>query len=134
MLTFGDLCNHIFAFSKFLPSCLCSHTHTRDVMAERGWNPFVKAFVYFVRSFKPSYWRRREVLVGKDHLGNQYFEIKAGNSCFLKTVVFSLFLSNGNISFFLVKDPSRGIRKPTRSFVPPHPDDWDVPLPPEWNG
>lgn len=45
------------------------------VMAERGLNPFVKAFIYFARSLKPSFIRNPPAkLVGTDHLGNKYYE------------------------------------------------------------
>lgn len=47
-------------------------------MSERGMNHFLKALKYFVRSFKPANIRTNAVLVGTDHIGNKYFEVKAG--------------------------------------------------------
>ena len=43
-------------------------------------NYYAKAFQLFVRSLRPSVFRgKKTFLVGKDHLGNQYFECPAGN-------------------------------------------------------
>ncbi|KAH7641315.1 hypothetical protein DERF_001125 [Dermatophagoides farinae] len=76
-------------------------------MSDRGLSPFIKAFVYFVRTLKPSriIGTPRAQFIGSDHLGNKYFEIK--------------------------NDPNRN-SKTIRYFKSVNIDDWDE-LPPEWN-
>lgn len=54
-------------------------------MADRGMNPFVKAFWNFVRTLKPSRLiGSRPEFIGSDHLGNKYFEIKNGKFFLLR--------------------------------------------------
>lgn len=46
-------------------------------MSQRGMNPWVKVFVNFFRSLNPVYYMgnaRKGKFVGRDHLGNEYFE------------------------------------------------------------
>ncbi|KAH9424436.1 NADH dehydrogenase [ubiquinone] 1 alpha subcomplex assembly factor 2 [Dermatophagoides pteronyssinus] len=75
-------------------------------MADRGMNPFVKAFWNFVRTLKPSRLiGSRPEFIGSDHLGNKYFEIKNDINRNSKTV---------------------------RYFQSTSIDNWDD-LPPEWN-
>ncbi|OTF74278.1 hypothetical protein BLA29_001643 [Euroglyphus maynei] len=75
-------------------------------MSDRGMNPFIKAFFNFVRTLKPArIIGSRPQLIGVDHLGNRYFEIKNDINRNLKTV---------------------------RYFESPNIDHWDE-LPPEWN-
>lgn len=55
-------------------------------MSQRGMNPWVKAFVNFIRSLNPVYYSgktRKGKFIGKDHLGNEYFEIKEAIGKFL---------------------------------------------------
>lgn len=54
--------------------------HPTIIMSDRGLSPFVKAFVYFLRTLKPSriIGTPRAQFIGSDHLGNKYFEIKNG--------------------------------------------------------
>nr|XP_021193558.2 NADH dehydrogenase [ubiquinone] 1 alpha subcomplex assembly factor 2 [Helicoverpa armigera] len=58
----------------------------------------------FINSFKPR--QIRGNLMGKDYIGNDYFEIPA--------------------------DPSIGKRKPTRWYSPPKGQDFQDPIPAEW--
>ena len=52
---------------------------TTSIMSERGMNHFYKTVLYFVRSLRPSFIKSQygSVLIGKDHLGNKYYEIPA---------------------------------------------------------
>uniref|UniRef100_A0A2A4K456 NADH dehydrogenase [ubiquinone] 1 alpha subcomplex assembly factor 2 n=1 Tax=Heliothis virescens TaxID=7102 RepID=A0A2A4K456_HELVI len=58
----------------------------------------------FINSFKPR--QVRGNIMGKDYIGNDYFEIPA--------------------------DPSIGKRKPTRWYNPPRGQDFQDPIPAEW--
>ena len=50
--------------------------------------------------------QQEQISAGKDYMGNMYYEAPA--------------------------DPSRGVRAPKRWYWPQHEDDWDRPIPPEW--
>lgn len=67
-LKFSVLFTKLLAFTVY-------RRHSALTMTPRGMNPFVRAFVLFVRSLRPSVARTpRSDLVGTDHLGNKYFE------------------------------------------------------------
>lgn len=93
-------------------------------MPQRGMNPFIKVLVNFALSLRPAALRdplRKGRLIGRDHLGNQYFETQTCKHINI------LFADIYHFYHFIVN-------RTARFYVPKNMDDWDNELPSEWNG